>query len=335
MSGQQQKKQPKSGSARRAEDEAPKQPPKQAPKPTKSRDELMDEARRATPIADPLSAANLRSIGLRLAVPVVIVWLIAFAISGWIPKAIAGVLTLGVVGLAAWALRYAKRTQGVAQLVQTAATPEARRDAIEKLEKEYKKDDAAAMLAKAQLEMQEDPRAAQRTLEQIPLDKVMPNVADEARAQRAMLHLTFGETDEARALADKIDLTRHKELKNRALLALIVAESLARTGAAKKATDLLDTFELDSAELAELRPQALRAQAFAYAWSNQTKQMRGALKALSLVNPQYLAGFITKKKHPQGVPSRGVHPLLEKEAFDLLMKSAPGKRQVQRQVIRR
>jgi hypothetical protein len=49
--------------------------------------------------------------------------------------------------------------------------------------------------------------------------------------------------------------------------------------------------------------------------------MRATLKRLSGLNPQYLTGFITKKKNPMGVAPRGVHPLLEKEAIDMLMRS--------------
>ena len=43
-------------------------------------------------------------------------------------------------------------------------------------------------------------------------------------------------------------------------------------------------------------------------------------------------GFITKKKNPAGVNPRGVHPLLEKEAFAMVMKSGvvPRKMQIKR-----
>jgi hypothetical protein len=69
-----------------------------------------------------------------------------------------------------------------------------------------------------------------------------------------------------------------------------------------------------------------------YAWSNKTKEMRQTLKAIAQINVQLLTSFITKKKHPMGVPPRGVHPLLEKEAFDMLMRSGavPRRMQVQR-----
>jgi hypothetical protein len=261
-----------------------------------------------------------------------VVWAIALAISGWWPKAIAGVLTLVVAGVLLWVFRYAKRSRAVAQIVQAADTAEARKEAIAKLETDFKKDDTAAIFAKARLQIQESPREALRTLETINLDKVMAPMADEARAERAMIHLILSETDEARALVDKIDMTRHKEPKVRAMLASIVGEAWARTGQAKKAVELLETFDPGDEAYTDLKPQLLRSRAFAYAWSNNTKQMKSVLRSISSLNPQYLSGFITKKKNPMGVPPRGVHPALEKEALDMLMRSGavPRKMQVKR-----
>ena len=51
--------------------------------------------------------------------------------------------------------------------------------------------------------------------------------------------------------------------------------------------------------------------------------MKQTLQELQALNPQFLSGFITKKKHPMGVSPRGVHPILEKEAFEMLARS-PG-----------
>ena len=96
---------------------------------------------------------------------------------------------------------------------------EDRQAALEQIDTTYKKKDPTAIFAKAQLLMHEDPQKALETLEQIDLKKVMAPVADEARAQRAMIHLMLGETSEARTLADKIDLGRHKEPKVKATLA--------------------------------------------------------------------------------------------------------------------
>lgn len=302
---------------------------KQSPK--QQREQAIAALRAKQP-ADPLAQLNPRSLALRAGIPALIIWIIALAIPGVWPKAIAGVLTLLVAGVLIWALRFAKRSRAVAQIVRTADTAEARKDAIAKLDTEFKKDDTAAIFAKAQLQMQEDPRAALKTLETINLDKVMAPMADEARAQRAMIHLILSETDEARALVDKIDMTRHKEAKARAMMAAIVGEAWARTGQAKKAVELLETFDPADEAYAELKPQLLRSRAFAYAWANNTKQMKSTLRTLGAMNAQFLSGFITKKKNPMGVPPRGVHPALEKEAIDMLMRSGavPRKMQVRR-----
>jgi hypothetical protein len=296
--------------------------PKRSPKKSgPSRGEIVDAARTKKAAQDPLSMLTLRSLGLRVGIPLVLAWVIAFFIHGWIPKVVALVLTLVVGGIVVWALRYAKRSKAVAEIVKAADTPEARKEALEKLETDFKKGDTAAVFARAQLQMQEDPRAAQKTLETINLDKVMAPMADEARAQRAMIHLMYGETDEARTLVDKIDISRHKEHKSRATIAAVIGEAWARTGQAKKAVELLETIDTKDDTYAELRPQLLRARAFAYAWSNDTKQMKATLRRLGAINSQFLMGFVTKRKNPGGVPSRGVHPVLEKEAYEMVMRS--------------
>jgi len=270
---------------------------------------------------DPLSPDNVKKLALRLGLPVLLGWVIALFIQGWVAKAVMGVITLALAGAAAWAINYAKKSKAVVDILKTADTPEGRKEALQRLESEFKKDDAAALFAKSQLQMQEDPREALKTLEKINLDRVLATVADEARAQRAMIHLVLGETDEARVLVDPIDLSRHQDAKSRATLTAIIAEAWSRTGQAKRAVELLDKLNDDDPAFAELRPQIYRSRAFAYAWAGDTKQMRKVLLALRGLNVQYLTGFITKKKNPQGVAPRGVHPLLEKEAFDLVMKS--------------
>ncbi|MEJ7734362.1 MAG: hypothetical protein WKG00_34845 [Polyangiaceae bacterium] len=279
---------------------------------------------------DPLSAMSLKSIATRVGIPVVIAWVIALLIPGWIAKAVVGVLTVVVVGIVLWALRFATKSRKVAQIIQgTPDTPEGRKAALETLDKDFKKDDAAAIFAKAQLQLQEDPRTALKTLEGINLAKVMAPIADEARTQRAMIHLMLGETEDARGLVDKVDMTRHKEPRTRATMAAVVGEAWARTGQPKKAVELLGTFDVDDELYKELKPQLLRARAFAYAWSSDTKQMRATLRRMSAINPQLLMGFITKKKNPMGVNPKGVHPALEKEAYEMVMRSGVVPRKVE------
>ncbi len=295
----------------------------------KEREDLLSEARKKQSIPDPLSPENLKKLGVRIGIPVLVGWVIAFLIPHWIAKAVMGVITVAIAGILVWAFRYASKSRAVVDILKGADTPEGRKEALQKLESDFKKDDAAAVFARAQLEMQEDPRAALKTLEQINLSKVMAHVADEARAQRAMIHLILGETDEARALVDPIDLGRHQDARSRATLTAIIGEAWARTGQAKRAVELLEKLNPDDAAYEDLRPQLLRARAFAYSWANDTKQMRNTLRQLKTLNPQFLTGFITKKKNPMGVAPRGVHPLLEKEAFEMLMKSGAVQRKME------
>jgi len=312
-----------------AQADKPKPAPAKPASAKEAREALIAQARDKQAAApDPLAMLEPKKLALRIGIPLAIVWIIAIVLSGWIPKVVALVLTLAVAGLVVWVLRYAKRSQAVANLVRTADTPEARKEAIEKLETEFGKDDPAATFARAQLEMQEDPKKALATLESIKLEKVMPPVADEARAQRAMIHLLLGETEAAKGLVDKIDLGRHKDAKARATIAAIIGEAWARAGQAKKAVELLETLDPNDATYAEIKPQLLRSRAFAYAWTNDTKKMKQILRSLSSINPQYLASFITKKKMPGGVSPKGVHPLLEKEAYEMITRSGMVPRKV-------
>jgi hypothetical protein len=57
--------------------------------------------------------------------------------------------------------------------------------------------------------------------------------------------------------------------------------------------------------------------------------MRATLRRMSAINPQLLMGFITKKKNPMGVNPKGVHPALEKEAYEMVMRSGAVPRKVE------
>ena len=285
------------------------------------REELVAEGRQKQAVPDPLSAANLKKLGIRIGLPLLGGWIVVIAFGGTVLRIAMGVITLALATVVVWALRTGKKQKAVADIMMSADTAEGRKEALEKLESGFKKDDAAAVFAKAQLQLQEDPRAALVTLEKLNLSKLMAHQADEARAQRAMIHLLLGETDEARALVDPIDLSRHKEAKSRATLTAIIGEAWARSGQAKRAVELLDKIDPEDDAYTDLKAQLYRARAFAFAWANDTKQMKNVLRKLKALNVQYLMGFITKKKNPMGVSPRGVHPLLEKEAYDMVMRS--------------
>jgi hypothetical protein len=271
---------------------------------------------------DPMAALTLKGLGLRVGLPLVGFWIIAILVGR--PWALAGmaVITVAAAALVAWALRFAQKSKAVADIVKSADTPQARKEALAKLETDFKKGDTAAVFAKAQLQLHEDPRIALQTLETIDLAKVMAPMADEARAQRAMIHLMLGEAERARQLVDNIDLSRHQQAKTRATLVTVIGEAWARTGQGKKALDTLNVFDPEDPEYIDLNAQLYRAFAFAYAACNDTKGIRKVLRKMMDINPQLLGGFLVKK----------VHPLLEREAKEMLKRSGaiPKKMMVKR-----
>jgi hypothetical protein len=280
---------------------------------------------------NPLGPDQLKSTFTRVGLIVLAIWMVGLLVFGianegsWVrivALAVPAVLTLVVVGTLVWTLRQAKKAQGVASILRGVETADDRKAALEKLEADYKKGDPAKLFAKAQLEMQEDPRKALATLEQINVDKVMGTIADEARGQRAMIHLTLGEVNQARQLSDNIDLKRQQDARSRAMLGAIVAEAWARSGQAQKAVETLDLFDLEDAQLEPLKPQIYRAYAYAYAHQTKTRELKGTLRKMLAIDARLLGGFMVKK----------THPLLQKEAKRMIEQSGivPRKMQIQR-----
>jgi hypothetical protein len=266
---------------------------------------------------------DLKKIYVRVAIVAAVVWVIAFIIPGWIPKAVAGAATVLAVGVIIWLDRYVKKTQKLGALLKGADTEEGRKDALARIDAEFKKGDTQAVIAKAQLQMQEDPRAALATLEAVNVDKELGPIAGQIRAMRAMIHLTLGETAEARALADKLELGKQQEPKTRVMFAAVAGEAWARSGQGRKAVDTLDLFNPDAPEHAEMKAQMWRARAFAYAAVNDPKGIARALKKLADMNPHLLGMFLP--------PQKKVHPLLEREAKSLVSRLGIVQRKMVRQ----
>jgi hypothetical protein len=270
-------------------------------------------------VPDAFGKDQLRQLLLRLGIPLLAIWmlcgLIATLVISETTKAILigipAVITLLAAGLVVFALRQAKKARGVASILSKVETSEDRKAAITELEASYKKNDPAALFAKAQLELQEDPKKALATLEQINLEKVMANVGDEARGQRGMIHLMLGEVADARRLVDGITLSRHQEPRTRAMLAAVCAEAWARSGNAKKAAETLALFDFEDATFEQIRPQLYRSSAFVSAHVGDAKAMKKALTRLAKQDPRLLAGFLMKR----------THPLLQKEAKRLIEQS--------------
>ena len=266
--------------------------------------------------------ADLTKIYLRGGALVAVVWVIAVIVRHWVGFAAAGTLTVAGLAAVVWLQRYMKKTQALGSILAGADTEEGRKAALERIDTEFKKSDTQAVIAKAQLQMQDDPRSALATLEAVNLDKELGPIAGQIRAMRAMIHLTLGDTAEARSLADKLDLGKQQEPKTRVMFAAVASEAWARTGAGRKAVDTLDLFNPEADDMGEMRAQLWRSRAFAYAAVNDTKGIARAVKKLSEINPHLLGMFVGQKK---------VHPLLEREAKALVVRMGIVPRKVVRQ----
>lgn len=266
---------------------------------------------------------DLKKIYLRVGIVAAIVWAIAFIIPWKGALVIAGVLSVAAVGAMIWLSNWVRKSNRLGALMKGADTEEGRKAAIASLATDFKKNDTQAIMAKAQLQMQDDPRAALTTFETINCDKEMAPIAAQVRAMRAMLHLNFGETAEARALADQLELGKQNDAKLRVLLATVAGEAWARSGQGKKAVDTLELFNPDAEENTEQRPQMWRARAFAYAAVNDTKGIARAMKKLADINPHLLGMFLP--------PQKKVHPLLEREAKQLVQRMGLARQKMVRQ----
>jgi hypothetical protein len=142
------------------------------------------------------------------------------------------------------------------------------------------------------------------------------------RCTRATIHLQLGDLPEARALVDKMDFGKQQDAKTRAMFAAVAGETYGRTGQGKKGVEMLEIFNPDDPDFAEMRVQMLRARAFAYAGAGDMKGAARALKKLIEVNPQLLGMFVGAKK---------IHPMLQQEAKQLLMRSGAVPRKMVRQ----
>ena len=306
--------------------QAPSSPPSQTPaskaKKKKSPADLQRELRELSKPSKERPPVDLKKIGLRIGLILAAIWIAAAFIPTWIPKAVAGVITVVVIGAAFWLLRMMKKGQQIGAIMAGADTDEGRKNALSQLESSFKKDDTQAIFARGQLELQDDPRKALATFESIDLSKGMAAFAAQVRATRAQVHLMLGDVAEARTLADQLDLGKQEDPKLRAMMATVAGEAWARSGNAKKALETLELFNPEDPEYGEHKAQMWRARAFAYAATTDQKGVSRALKKLAEMNPHLLGMFVGQKK---------IHPLIEREAKQIVMKLGVVPRKVVRQ----
>jgi hypothetical protein len=304
--------------------------PEPSPKKKKKKQSVLAAQRELRELAKPSGDAaekppvDRRKLFLRVGGVVAAAWVLALAFLRWtiIPVFVAGALTLIAIGAGIWVVRYLNKSRELGAILRSAETEEGRKEALKKLETDFKKGDVQALIARAQLEMQEDPRKALTTLESIELDRQIAPVADQVRCTRATIHLQLGELQEARALVEKMEIGKQQEPKTRAMFAAVAGEAWGRTGQAKKAVELLELFNPDDPDYAEMRVQMWRARAFASAGVGDMKAAGRALKKLVEMSPQLLGMFVGARK---------VHPMLQQEAKQILMRSGAVPRKMVRQ----
>jgi len=268
---------------------------------------------------DALATAKgqLRTAAKVTVIALLVVWLLALGfwsgLNSLIPIYIAAVLTVAALVGAVLVRRNLSKSQELGDMLGGGdLTPEEKAARLEKLEVRVQKGESAAIMAMAQLQMQDEPKEALKTLERANLDKGPKLVAHQIRGMRAMIHLNLGEVKDARALADAIDLNKMPDPKSRANLVGVVAEAWARSSNPIEAVELLDKYDPEDKDFGDVKVQLLRARVFASAHRNDLNRMRGAMKRLEEMSPQLLAVFVGQKR---------VHPLLQKEARKRLEKS--------------
>ena len=185
--------------------DAPKRKKKQSP--AAMRRELQELATSGKDAADK-PPVDLKKAFTRVGIIVGVIWVVALFLLrlSIIPVIVAGVLTLAAVGLGVWVVRYVNKSRqlGKVSLRSAGQTEQGRKDALKRLESDFKKGDVQATLARAQLEMQDDPRRALATLESVDLAKrSLGRSPTRCVARGHPIHLQLGEVQEAKALVEK------------------------------------------------------------------------------------------------------------------------------------
>jgi hypothetical protein len=240
---------------------------------------------------------------------VALMWAFALYTGSFVLQIIVAVLTAIIAGLLlfAWRLvRKQKRLVGVLQGAQE--SPEARREALAKLEALKDADSPQNLFARAQLVAQDDPEKGLVLIEKVPLKEYPAAMQDDVATLQARLYLDCGRTKEARKAAETINLDNPQRTQARTMSGITVAEAFARTGKPKEALALLDTLApIDNADQNEqIEVQKRIVKVFAKFAMNQRPAARNELIALAAVDINYLGRFLA--------PRFRVHPELQKLA---------------------
>jgi len=255
-------------------------------------------------------------IGLVLAA----LWAFAIYTGSLAVEIIVGVLTAIVIGLLLYALRMVRKQRALIGTLQGATqSPEARREALAKLEEGKDANEPTNIFARAQLMAQDDPKAAIALLDKQELKTFPAAMQDDVAILKTQLYLGTGRTQDARKVAETINLDNPSRKEVRTMAAVIVAEAFARTGKPKEALALVDSIEPPKKDAEQIGVQARVVKVFAKFAMNQRPAARAELVSLADEDVNYLGRFL--------MPQFKVHPELQKLARQVL-EANPAARKV-------
>ena len=248
---------------------------------------------------------------ITIAVVTLAVWAFAVQTGSTILMIVVAVLTALLLGVVGWALLQLRKQRGLIGLLRGAAdSPEARREALAKLDAQKDANEPVNVFARAQLLAADDPKAALKLLETVPMSKFHAAMQDDVALLLAQLYLGVGRTQDARKAADTINVDNPERKEVRAMAAAIISEAWARTGKPKEALALLDTIELPKKDAAQLATQIRVVRVFAKFAANQRGPARTELQQLDDEDVNNLGRFL--------MPQFRVHPELQKLARAVL-----------------
>ncbi len=251
---------------------------------------------------------------LQIVVAIGVVWLIAGLLSPYISYwgyVIAGILTAIVAGLAFYVWRLMKKSSNILDIMKGATDDEGRAAAIAALQGQG--DDAMAKMAQAQLVAAEDPKEAMAILESIDIEKASKLVQNDIRAQLGLMYLINNRVQDARQLANDIKLGGQAQPKQTAMYVSVMAESFARTGKEDEAAKLLEDYDPENPEYAEVAPLLYRAQVYTWLKKKKKGRARTAMMRLARRDPNQLGPFVAKGAHPE--VSRLAKEVLQREGL--------------------
>jgi hypothetical protein len=257
-----------------------------------------------------------------------VIWAFAISTGSTVFMIIVGALTALLAFVLIRAFLFINKQKKVVGLLQGATgSPEARRDALAKLEAGKDANSPVNTFARAQLMAADDPKAALDVINKIALKDYPPAMQDDVSLLKTQLYLGLGRTADARKSADTINLDNPERKQARALTASIVAEAWARTGKPKEALSLMESIEIPAKDGEQIAMQMRVAKVFARFAANQRKQAETELVSLADDDINQMGRFLD--------PRFRVHPELQKLARRVLERNPQARKMAKAQGQRR